>query len=106
MVDEFNSKYDHLDVLVNNAGNQYCGEWEGTEEGHEKTMAVNTFAPFLLTFLLLKPLEKSGDARVVTVTSSAHWDYCMDICKSYIENKKIEVESNEIFCKTYKSKES
>ncbi|ORX77060.1 oxidoreductase [Anaeromyces robustus] len=72
MVDEFNSKYDHLDVLVNNAGNQYGSQWDGTKEGHEKTMAVNTFAPFLLTFLLLKPLEKSGDARVVTVSSSGH----------------------------------
>ena len=72
MVEEFNSKYEHLDVLVNNAGNQYGGDWDGTEEGHEKTMCVNTFVPFLLTMLLLKPLEKSGEGRVVTVGSSAY----------------------------------
>jgi len=72
MADEFKSKYDHLDVLINNAGNQYGGSWDGTEEGHEKTMCVNTFAPFLLTMLLLKPLEKSGEGRVVTCSSAAH----------------------------------
>ena len=72
MADEFKSKYDHLDVLINNAGNQYGGSWEATAEGHEKTMCVNTFSPFLLTLLLLKPLEKSGEGRVVTCSSAAH----------------------------------
>ena len=38
MADEFKSKYYHLDVLINNAGNQYGGSWEATAEGHEKTI--------------------------------------------------------------------
>lgn len=72
MADEFKKKYDHLDVLINNAGNQYGGTWEATAEGHEKTMMVNTFAPFFLTYLLLEPLSKSSAGRVVTVSSASH----------------------------------
>ena len=65
-------KYTHLDVLVNNAGAQYTDKREVTDEGHEKTMTINVFAPFLLTTLLLDMLKKSPSARVVTVSSAAH----------------------------------
>lgn len=70
--DQIKRKYDHLDVLINNAGAQFTGTRETTDEGHEKTMAVNVFAPFLLTNLLLVLLKKSKSARVVTVSSAAH----------------------------------
>ena len=43
MADEFKSKYDHLDVLIDNAGNQYGGSWEATAEGHEKTIMLIHF---------------------------------------------------------------
>lgn len=72
MADEFKEKYDHLDVLINNAGNQYGGTWEGTAEGHEKTIMVNSFAPFFLTYLMLELLSNSGDGRVITVSSASH----------------------------------
>ncbi|WP_334105231.1 SDR family NAD(P)-dependent oxidoreductase [Muricomes intestini] len=72
MADQFKKKYDHLDVLINNAGNQYGGIRELNSEGHERTMTVNTFAPFLLTHLMLEPLSKSGEGRVVTVSSASH----------------------------------
>ena len=65
-------KYNHLDVLVNNAGAQYTDKRAITDEGHEKTMTINVFAPFLLTTLLLDLLKKSSSARVVTVSSGAH----------------------------------
>ncbi len=70
--DTIKMKYDRLDVLVNNAGAQFGGTRETTSEGHEKTMMINVFAPFLLTMLLLDLLKKSPSARVVTVSSSAH----------------------------------
>jgi len=70
--DKIKQKYDRLDVLVNNAGAQFTGKREITAEGHEKTMAINLFAPFLLTTLLLPLLKKSPSARVVTVSSAAH----------------------------------
>ncbi len=72
MVEEFKRKYDHLDVLINNAGNQYGASREVTPEGLERTMAINTFAPFLLTYLLLESLDKSGNGRVVAVSSASH----------------------------------
>jgi len=70
--DKIKQKYDHLDILVNNAGAQFTGRREITAEGHEKTMAINLFAPFLLTTLLLDLLRKSPSARVITVASAAH----------------------------------
>ena len=64
--------HDHLDVLVNNAGAQFGGERRETAEGHERTFAINTLAPFLLTNLLLPLLERSESARVVTVSSESY----------------------------------
>ncbi len=72
MADEFKEKYGHLDVLINNAGNQYGGTRDLTSEGHEKTTTVNIFAPFLFTYLLLESLSNSGEGRVVTVSSASH----------------------------------
>ena len=61
-----------LDGLVNNAGTfTYWQKY--TPEGFETQWAVNHLAPFLLTNLLLPLLEKSQDARVVTVSSGSHY---------------------------------
>jgi NAD(P)-dependent dehydrogenase (short-subunit alcohol dehydrogenase family) len=61
-----------LDGLVNNAGTfTYWQKY--TQEGFETQWAVNHLAPFLLTNLLLHLLEKSRDARVVTVSSGSHF---------------------------------
>lgn len=76
---EIKNKYDHLDVLINNAGGQFGTQREETSEGHEKTIAINTYAPFLLTYLLLGLLSQSLSGRVVTVSSASYsqggqWD--------------------------------
>jgi retinol dehydrogenase 14 len=60
-----------LDVLINNAG-IYAPTRELTAEGFERTMAVNHFAHFLLTRLLIANLERAEQARVVTVSSGTH----------------------------------
>jgi len=62
----------HLDVLVNNAGT-FVDRLTLTEDGIEKTVAVNHLAPFLLTYLLLPLLEKSNDSRILTVSSDSHF---------------------------------
>ena len=62
--------YPRLDVLVNNAGG-YWATRHTTEDGLERTFAVNHLAPFLLTDLLLERLRASAPARVVTVSSGA-----------------------------------
>src|SRR3984893_4363655 len=60
-----------LHVLVNNAG-LATARREVTEDGIERTFAVNHLGPFILTNLLLDLLRRSAPARVVTVASAAH----------------------------------
>ncbi|MBN2046700.1 MAG: SDR family NAD(P)-dependent oxidoreductase [Anaerolineaceae bacterium] len=63
---------DHIDVLINNAGT-FTSRRVLTEDGIERTFAVNHLAPFLLTHLLLDLLAASGDGRVLTVSSGSHY---------------------------------
>jgi len=73
--------YDRLDVLINNAG-VFLAERESTPDDLETTFAVNHLAPFLLTHLVLPLLKetagRTGEARVVTVTSEAHRGTSLD----------------------------
>lgn len=62
--------FDHIDVLVNNAGGIF-GKRELTVDGHEKTMQVNHLAHFLLTNLLIGILIKSK-ASVINTSSIAN----------------------------------
>src|SRR6516164_11759952 len=59
-----------LHILVNNAGSVNAKR-EVTEDGIERTFAVNHLGPFLLTNLLLELLKRSAPARVVTLASIA-----------------------------------
>ena len=59
-----------IDVLVNNVGG-YWNTRHVTEDGLERTFALNHLAPYLLTNLLLDRLTDGGPARVVTVSSNA-----------------------------------
>lgn len=67
-----------LDVLVNNAGG-YFGQYEQTEEGIERTLAVNHLAPFILTHELLPLLKNAPLARVIAVSSASHYNTWLDI---------------------------
>ncbi|GAB3918944.1 SDR family oxidoreductase [Larkinella terrae] len=67
-------RYDHLDVLINNAG-LYIEKEHYTAEGIELTFATNHLGAFLLTNLLVGLLRKGSHSRVITVSSEAHrWD--------------------------------
>ena len=68
---EVREKHPKLDVLVNNAGGLF-NQRQTTVDGFEMTFAFNHLAYFLLTNLLLPSLKAVGDARVVTVSSSAN----------------------------------
>lgn len=68
---EFKSKYDRLDVLVNNAGATF-GERLESVDGIEMTFALNHLGYFLLTKLLHDVLEASAPSRVINVSSSLH----------------------------------
>jgi len=69
LVKDFKEKYQHLHVLINNAGLNLSKRIL-TEDGIETTLAVNYLAPFLLCNLLLDPLEAGKPARIVNITSS------------------------------------
>lgn len=69
--DEFLALNEPLDILLNNAGVVNTSRKE-TVDGFEETLAVNHFAPFLLTGLLLPALQQAESARIVNVASDAH----------------------------------
>ncbi len=68
---EFKSRYDRLDVLVNNAGAVFSRR-QVTTEGFERTLAVNYLAPFLLTHEMLDLLKSSAPSRIVNLSSGLH----------------------------------
>jgi NAD(P)-dependent dehydrogenase (short-subunit alcohol dehydrogenase family) len=68
LAQEVRDRYEHIDVLANNAGALFASRQE-TSEGLERTFALNHLAPFLLTNLLRDRLSGS---RVVTTASDAH----------------------------------
>src|SRR5690606_28931302 len=65
-------RYEHLDILINNAGGIMSKDRKETPEGVETTIAVNLLAPFFLTELLLDLLKKSDDGRIINVSSNSH----------------------------------
>jgi NAD(P)-dependent dehydrogenase (short-subunit alcohol dehydrogenase family) len=72
VADEVCQKYDRIDVLINNVG-AYFAFRDVTEEGFERTFALNHLGYFLMTKKLLPLVEKSDYKRIVNVSSSAHY---------------------------------
>lgn len=68
---EFLSKYDQLDLLVNNAGIMVPPLMR-TKEGFEIQFGVNHLGHFLLTNLLLPIVTKTQNSRIVVLSSGAH----------------------------------
>ena len=71
MADTIISRYDILEILLNNAG-VYENEKIFTIDGYETTFAVNHLAHFLLTNLLIDLLKSSSPSRIINVSSIAH----------------------------------
>lgn len=68
---EFNSKYDKLDILINNAG-VMVPPHTITKDGFELQMGTNHLGHFALTLLLINKIQKSENAKIVNVSSTAH----------------------------------
>ncbi len=68
---QFISKYDQLDLLINNAGIM-MPPYRKTSAGFESQMAANYFGHFLLTGLLFDTLVLTPNARIVSLSSLAH----------------------------------
>jgi NAD(P)-dependent dehydrogenase (short-subunit alcohol dehydrogenase family) len=75
LADEIRRRYEHVDVLANNAGALFASRAE-TAEGFEQTLALNHLAPFLLTNLLR---DRLAGGRVVTTASGAHHSGRLDL---------------------------
>lgn len=69
---KFKEKYPQLDVLINNAG-VFFEDYRENDAGIEMQFAVNHLGPFILTNLLLDSLRKSPKARIINVSSNAHY---------------------------------
>ena len=67
----FNNQFDHLDVLVNNAGGFFFKR-QLSVDGIEMTFALNHLNYFLLTHVMMDALKASVAARVINVASNAH----------------------------------
>ncbi|GHV50820.1 oxidoreductase [Spirochaetia bacterium] len=67
----FLQDFDQVNILINNAGIVTMNH-EITEDGFEKTMAVNTIGPYLLTKLLAPHFPAGEDNRIINMSS---WIY-------------------------------
>ncbi|MHA1740299.1 MAG: oxidoreductase [Candidatus Heimdallarchaeota archaeon] len=86
-VAEFTEKYDHLDVLVNNAGILRV-PYQKTMDGFESQVGINHLGHFVLTSLLFDVLAKTKDSRVVNVSSFGHKKGDTDFDKFLYEEGK------------------
>jgi NAD(P)-dependent dehydrogenase (short-subunit alcohol dehydrogenase family) len=68
---EVKKKYDHIDVLLNNAGVMML-PYGLTTDGLERQQGINHFGHFLLTQLLFDLVKRSTDGRIVNIASLAH----------------------------------
>lgn len=75
--EEIQSTFDKIDVLLNNAG-AYIADFGKTDEGFERTFALNHLSYFLLTDLLLDTLKSTSKSRIVNVASNAHINTNLD----------------------------
>jgi NAD(P)-dependent dehydrogenase (short-subunit alcohol dehydrogenase family) len=75
---ELLARYPAIQLLINNAG-AYFAEREVTSEGLERTFALNVLAPFTLTSLMADRLRVSAPARVVQISSAAHFGHSVDL---------------------------
>lgn len=75
------ARHERIHVLLNNAGATFTQK-QITDEGLEMTFALNHMSFFLLTHLLLDSIraaaDQSGEARIINVSSSAHFMGTLD----------------------------
>ncbi len=72
--EEFEQRFDRLDLLVNNAG-AWFSDRRTSADGHELTLATNVLGPHLLVRLLRGRLEAGAPARVVNIVSGLAGNY-------------------------------
>jgi NAD(P)-dependent dehydrogenase (short-subunit alcohol dehydrogenase family) len=96
--DELRSRYDTIDLLINNAGVMWTPK-QTTKDGFELQFGTNHLGHFAFTGLLLDRLLPVSDSRVVTVSSQGHriraaihfddlqWEHDYDRVAAYGQSK-------------------
>lgn len=85
MAEDISTRYDHLDVLINNAG-IYQTQFKKSADGFEMNLAVNYLAVYVLTKNLLKLIVKSSPSRIINVSSITHKRGRIDLEKLQEQN--------------------
>ncbi len=83
--DEVKSRFDHVDLLMNNAGTMETG-YHYTVDGLERTVSVNYVGPYLLTRLLLPMMSKGS--RIVNMASCVYCLGKLDFPEFFIKGRK------------------
>lgn len=83
----FCDSIDRLDVLIHNAG-ILAPERQRSAQGFELTFATNALGPFLLTGLLLEPLERGAPSRVIFVSSGGMYAEKLNVDDIQLENRE------------------
>jgi len=84
---QFTERYDHLDLLINNAG-VMIPPYTQTKDGFELQFGVNHLGHFLLTGLLMPTLLQTPHSRVVSLSSIAHKSGKIDFSDLNYQQKK------------------
>ena len=71
LIATFKSRYNKLDVLINNAG-VVTPNFKLTRDGFENTYQVNYLSPFILTNGLMPLIERGTEGRIVNVISNVY----------------------------------
>jgi NAD(P)-dependent dehydrogenase (short-subunit alcohol dehydrogenase family) len=73
--DEIREKFDHIDILINNAGMHYkfTLHHPSTPQGYDQVFSVNYLSHFLLTEKMIPLLKNSTRPTLIEMSSSYHW---------------------------------
>ena len=87
--DEFLSRFDDLDLLINNAGIMAC-PLDQTEDGFEMQFGSNHIGHFYFTNLIMPALFKAASSRVISLSSLAHRNSPVVFDDIHYENRPYE----------------
>ncbi len=96
--EEIRTRWDRLDVLVNNAGGTWSARQE-TAQGFEYTFGVNHLGHFSLTNLLLPRLRAGVPSRIINLTSVGHHAARRGMRFEDLQSKK-HYEAMEAYCRS------
>ena len=86
VVKSINKEYSKIDVLINNAG-IFKRKEEKSIDGFEMTIAVNYYAVFFLTNMLLPLMKNAKNARIINLSSELYKRGKVHLENDFSENK-------------------